>query len=215
MYKQKIKTNQNKGVKMETKNENANVLAQIQSEIIARKDQINNYAGFKYRTAEGILAEVKPVVNKYGFYIKLSDEIKQIGGSLFLESRAELLDNSGQVIISSTAAALHEEARKGMSPAQLSGATSSYARKYALCGLFGIDDAEQDIDALATHGQNNQSQQAYSVVSDEQAQILQEMIDAAGVDIKRFLAAYKCNSLSTFNAAYYDDAIAKLKTKLG
>lgn len=200
---------------METNNENANVLAQIQREIIARKDQINNYAGFKYRTAEGILAEVKPVVNKYGFYIKLSDEIKQIGGSLFLESRAELLDNSGQVIISSTAAALHEEARKGMSPAQLSGATSSYARKYALCGLFGIDDAEQDIDALATHGQNNQSQQAYSVVSDEQAQILQEMIDAAGVDIKRFLAAYKCNSLSTFNAAYYDDAIAKLKTKLG
>ena len=200
---------------MGTKNENANVLAQIQSEIIARKDQVNNYAGFKYRTAEGILAEVKPVVNKYGFYIKLSDEIKQIGSSLFLESRAELLDNNGLAIISSSAVALHEEARKGMSPAQLSGATSSYARKYALCGLFGIDDAAQDIDALATHGQHNQSQQGYSVVSDEQAQILQDMIDATGVDIKRFLAAYKCNSLSTFNAAYYDDAIAKLKTKLG
>ena len=211
---------------METKNENANVLAQIQSEIIARKDQINNYAGFKYRTAEGILAEVKSVVNKYGFYIKLSDEICVLADEvskieLFLESRAELLDNSGQVIISSTAAALHEEARKGMSPAQLSGATSSYARKYALCGLFGIDDAEQDLDALATHGnnkqaqQNNQRQQAYSVVTAEQAQILQEMIDAAGVDIQRFLAAYQCNSLGSFNAAYYDDAIAKLKTKLG
>ena len=200
---------------MKTKNENANVLAQIQSEIIARKDQINNYAGFKYRTAEGILAEVKPVVNKYGFYIKLSDEIKQIGSSLFLETKAELLDNSGQVVISSSAVALHEEARKGMSPAQLSGATSSYARKYALCGLFGIDDAEQDIDALATHGQNNQRQQAYSVVTAEQAQILQEMIDAAGVDIQRFLSAYQCNSLGSFNAAYYDDAIAKLKTKLG
>ena len=209
---------------METKNENANVLAQIQSEIIARKDQINNYAGFKYRTAEGILAEVKPVVNKYGFYIKLSDEIKQIGGSLFLETKAELLDNSGQVVISSSAVALHEEARKGMSPAQLSGATSSYARKYALCGLFGIDDSEQDLDALATHKknnnnkqaqQNNQRQQGYSVVTAEQAQILQEMIDAAGVDIKRFLSAYKCNSLGSFNAAYYDDAIAKLKTKLG
>lgn len=209
---------------METKNENANVLAQIQSEIIARKDQINNYAGFKYRTAEGILAEVKPVVNKYGFYIKLSDEIKQIGGSLFLETKAELLDNSGQVVISSSAVALHEEARKGMSPAQLSGATSSYARKYALCGLFGIDDSEQDLDALATHKknnnnkqaqQNNQRQQGYSVVTAEQAQILQEMIDAAGVDIKRFLSAYQCNSLGSFNAAYYDDAIAKLKTKLG
>ena len=209
---------------MEIKNENTNVLAQIQSEIIARKDQINNYAGFKYRTAEGILAEVKPVVNKYGFYIKLSDEIKQIGGSLFLETKAELLDNSGQVVISSSAVALHEEARKGMSPAQLSGATSSYARKYALCGLFGIDDAEQDLDALAAHGKNNnnkqvqknnQRQQAYSVVTAEQAQILQELIDAAGVDIQRFLAAYQCNSLGSFNAAYYDDAIAKLKTKLG
>lgn len=208
---------------METKNENANVLAQIQSEIIARKDQVNNYAGFKYRTTEGILAEVKPVVNKYGFYIKLSDEIKQIGSSLFLETKAELLDNSGQVVISSSAVALHEEARKGMSPAQLSGATSSYARKYALCGLFGIDDAEQDLEALATHGknnnkqaqQNNQRQQAYSVVTAEQAHILQELIDAAGVDIQRFLSAYQCNSLGSFNAAYYDDAIAKLKTKLG
>ena len=208
---------------METKNENANVLAQIQSEIVAHKDQINNYAGFKYRTAEGILADIKPVVNKYGFYIKLSDEIKQIGSSLFLESRAELLDNSGQVAISSSAVVLHEEARKGMSSAQLSGATSSYARKYALCGLFGIDDAEKDLDALATHGKNNnkqaqknnQRQQAYSVVTAEQAQILQELIDAAGVDIQRFLAAYQCNSLGSFNAAYYDDAIAKLKTKLG
>ena len=199
---------------METNNETAKIIA-LQSEIVARKDCFNNFGKYKYRTAEGILAEVKPVINKYGFYIKLSDEIKQIGSSLFLESRAELLDNSGQVIISSTAAALHEEARKGMSPAQLSGATSSYARKYALCGLFGIDDAEQDIDALTTHGQNNQRQQAYSVVTAEQAQILQEMIDAAGVDIKRFLSAYKCNSLGSFNAAYYDDAIAKLKTKLG
>ena len=121
----------------------------------------------------------------------------------------------GEVVLSSTACAVHANEKKGMDLAQLSGATSSYARKYALCGLFGIDDAEQDIDALATHGQNNQSQQAYSVVSDEQAQILQEMINAAGVDIKRFLSAYKCNSLSNFNVAYYDDAIAKLKAKLG
>ena len=200
---------------METKNENANVLAQIQSEIIARKDQINNYAGFKYRTAEGILADVKPVANKYGFYIKLSDNLELLGQHLVLKATAELLNAQGVVVLTSTACALHAGEKKGMDLAQLSGATSSYARKYALCGLFGIDDAEQDIDALATHGQHNQSQQGYSVVSDEQAQILQEMIDAAGVDIKRFLSAYKCNSLSTFNAAYYDDAIAKLKTKLG
>lgn len=199
---------------METNNETAKIIA-LQSEIVARKDCFNNFGKYKYRTAEGILADVKPVANKYGFYVKLSDTMEFLGQHLVLKATAELLNEQGIVVLSSTACALHAPEKKGMDLAQLSGATSSYARKYALCGLFGIDDAEQDIDALATHGQHNQSQQAYSVVSDEQAQILQEMIDAAGVDIKRFLAAYKCNSLSTFNAAYYDDAIAKLKTKLG
>lgn len=202
---------------METNNETAKIIA-LQSEIIARKDCFNNFGKYKYRTAEGILADVKPVANKYGFYIKLSDNLELLGQHLVLKATAELLNAQGVVVLTSTACALHAPEKKGMDLAQLSGATSSYARKYALCGLFGIDDAGQDLDALAAHGQNNQkqqSQQAYSVVSDEQAQILQEMIDAAGVDIKRFLSAYKCNSLSTFNAAYYDDAIAKLKTKLG
>ena len=199
---------------METNNETAKIIA-LQSEIVARKDCFNNFGKYKYRTAEGILADVKPVANKYGFYIKLSDNLELLGQHLVLKATAELLNAQGQVVLSSTACALHANEKKGLDLAQLSGATSSYARKYALCGLFGIDDAEQDIDALATHGQNNQSQQAYNVISDEQFQILQEMIDAAGVDIKRFLSAYKCNSLSTFNAAYYDDAIAKLKTKLG
>ena len=199
---------------METNNETAKIIA-LQSEIVARKDCFNNFGKYKYRTAEGILADVKPVANKYGFYIKLSDDLELLGQHLVLKATAELLNAQGQVVLSSTACALHAGEKKGMDLAQLSGATSSYARKYALCGLFGIDDAEQDIDALATHGQHNQSQQGYSVVSDEQAQILQEMIDAAGVDIKRFLSAYKCNSLGSFNAAYYDDAIAKLKTKLG
>ena len=199
---------------METNNETAKIIA-LQSEIVARKDCFNNFGKYKYRTAEGILADVKPVANKYGFYIKLSDDLELLGQHLVLKATAELLNAQGQVVLSSTACALHAGEKKGMDLAQLSGATSSYARKYALCGLFGIDDAEQDIDALATHGQHNQSQQVYSVVTAEQAQILQEMIDAAGVDIKRFLSAYKCNSLGTFNAAYYDDAIAKLKTKLG
>ena len=208
---------------METNNETAKIIA-LQSEIVARKDCFNNFGKYKYRTAEGILADVKPVANKYGFYIKLSDDLELLGQHLVLKATAELLNAQGQVVLSSTACALHAGEKKGMDLAQLSGATSSYARKYALCGLFGIDDAEQDLDALATHGKNNnnkqaqqnsQRQQAYSVVTAEQAQILQELIDAAGVDIQRFLAAYQCNSLGSFNAAYYDDAIAKLKTKLG
>ena len=208
---------------MET-NSNITKIIALQSEIVARKDCFNNFGKYKYRTAEGILADVKPVANKYGFYIKLSDNMEFLGQHLVLKATAELLNENGEVVLSSTACAVHANEKKGMDLAQLSGATSSYARKYALCGLFGIDDAEQDLDALATHKknnnnkqsqQNNQRQQWYSVVTAEQAQILQEMIDAAGVDIKRFLAAYQCNSLGSFNAAYYDDAIAKLKTKLG
>ena len=208
---------------MET-NSNITKIIALQSEIVARKDCFNNFGKYKYRTAEGILADVKPVANKYGFYVKLSDTMEFLGQHLVLKATAELLNEQGEVVLFSTACAVHANEKKGMDLAQLSGATSSYARKYALCGLFGIDDAEQDLDALATHGKNNnnkqaqqnsQRQQAYSVVTAEQAQILQELIDAAGVDIQRFLAAYQCNSLSTFNAAYYDDAIAKLKTKLG
>lgn len=208
---------------MET-NSNITKIIALQSEIVARKDCFNNFGKYKYRTAEGILADVKPVANKYGFYIKLSDNMEFLGQHLVLKATAELLNEKGEVVLSSTACAVHANEKKGMDLAQLSGATSSYARKYALCGLFGIDDAEQDLDALATHEknnnnkqaqQNNQRQQGYSVVTAEQAQILQEMIDVAGVDIKRFLSAYQCNSLGSFNAAYYDDAIAKLKTKLG
>lgn len=196
--------------------ETAKIIA-LQSEIVARKDCFNNFGKYKYRTAEGILADVKPVANKYGFYIKLSDNLELLGQHLVLKATAELLNEQGEIVLTSTACALHAPEKKGMDLAQLSGATSSYARKYALCGLFGIDDSEQDIDALATHGQaqNNQAQAQITPITAEQQKELYELITASNTDIARFCAAYKCNDLAHFNSFYFDDAIFKLKAKLG
>lgn len=106
---------------METNNETAKIIA-LQSEIIARKDCFNNFGKYKYRTAEGILADVKPVANKYGFYIKLSDNLELLGQHLVLKATAELLNAQGVVVLSSTACALHanEKKRNGYSPAKRS-----------------------------------------------------------------------------------------------
>lgn len=199
---------------METKTETAKIIA-LQSEIVARKDCFNNFGKYKYRTAEGILADAKPVANKYGFYIKLSDNLELLGSHLVLKATAELLNEQGEVVLTSTACALHANEKKGMDLAQLSGATSSYARKYALCGLFGIDDSEQDIDALATHGHEVKAQsQNYSKINAEQLNMLREYITATNTDESRFLNAYKCDNLANFNASYFEDAITKLQSKL-
>lgn len=199
---------------MATKTETAKIVA-LQSEIVARKDCFNNFGKYKYRTAEGILADVKPVANKYGFYIKLSDNLELLGSHLVLKATAELLNEQGEIVLTSTACALHANEKKGMDLAQLSGATSSYARKYALCGLFGIDDAEQDIDALATHGHEVKAQsQNYSKINAEQLNTLREYITATNTDESRFLNAYKCDNLANFNANYFEDAITKLQSKL-
>lgn len=201
---------------MATKTETAKIIA-LQSEIVARKDCFNNFGKYKYRTAEGILADVKPVANKHGFYIKLSDNLELLGSHLVLKATAELLNEQGEVVLSSIGCALHALEKKGMDLAQLSGATSSYARKYALCGLFGIDDSEQDINALATHGQERPAQrpaQNYAKIDAEQLDTLRELIKASNTDINRFLSAYRCDNLVDFNSAFFNDAVAKLKAKL-
>ena len=96
---------------MET-NSNITKIIALQSEIVARKDCFNNFGKYKYRTAEGILADVKPVANKYGFYVKLSDTMEFLGQHLVLKATAELLNVQGQVVLSSTVCALHAGDKK-------------------------------------------------------------------------------------------------------
>ena len=118
----------------------------IQQQLKAPKSQRNSYGGYNYRSAEDILEAVKPLLE--GITLTLNDEVVLIGDRYYIKATAILSD--GEDEITATAFAREEKEQKGMSSGQLTGATSSYARKYCLNGLFCIDDAKDlDSDAYA------------------------------------------------------------------
>lgn len=124
-------------------------LIKIQSELKAPKNQTNAFGKYKYRSCEDILEAVKPLLLKYNCQLLISDSIKEAAGIIFCESRIVFTDGLENYYV--TACAGIEPNRKGMDIAQSFGASSSYARKYALNGLFLIDDTK-DADATNTHG---------------------------------------------------------------
>lgn len=130
-------------------------LLAIQQALKAPKDQTNNFGHYNYRSCEGILEAVKPLLKEQKLVILLSDNMKEIGGRVYVESSATLVDTEMSETITVTAYAREEEVKKGMDASQVTGATSSYARKYALNGLFAIDDNK---DSDATNNGDNSPQ---------------------------------------------------------
>jgi len=124
-------------------------LVNIQAELKAPKNQTNSFGKYKYRSAEDIIEAVKPILNKYATALIISDEVVQIGDRVYIKATATLLDNTDNHI-SVSGWAREEEVKKGMDAAQITGSASSYARKYALNGLFAIDDTK-DADATNDH----------------------------------------------------------------
>lgn len=131
-----------------------NPLAEIQAKLKAPKGQFNSFGKYHYRSAEDILEAVKKVVNPMGFAITLTDDLIFAEGRWYIKSVAELTD--GKQTFSSIGLAREEETKKGMDGSQITGAASSYARKYALNGLFAIDDTK-DSDATNDHGKSHES----------------------------------------------------------
>lgn len=123
-------------------------LKKIQQELKAPKNLTNKFGGYKYRSAEGILEAVKPLLGKNNCVLTISDDVVMVGDRIYIKAIATLTNKAG-ASISATAFAREEEAKRGMDAAQLTGSCSSYARKYALNGLFCIDDTK-DADALNT-----------------------------------------------------------------
>lgn len=120
-------------------------LAKIQRGLKAPKDQ-QGY-GFMYRKASDILQAVKPLLKEDNLTILLNDRVEEIGGKYFLVADAGLYADDGKEIAKTSAFAVMDS-HKGMSAEQATGAASSYARKYALCGLLAIDDSSNDPDGL-------------------------------------------------------------------
>lgn len=121
-------------------------LLEIQSELKAPKNQHNDFGNYYYRSCEDILEAVKPLCKKHGCVLTLTDTVKQIGDRYYIEATAILFDVETAEMISSTASAREPQTKKGSDESQITGAASSYARKYALNGLFDIDDTK-DADA--------------------------------------------------------------------
>lgn len=129
-------------------------LVKIQAELKAPKGQVNKFGNYKYRSAEDIIEAVKPICHKYGYSLTIHDEIVMVGDRIYVKSTAEInkIDAEYNIVDSwcSFGWAREEEVKKGMDAAQITGSASSYARKYALNGLFAIDDTK-DADATNEH----------------------------------------------------------------
>jgi hypothetical protein len=125
-------------------------LLAVQSELKAPKGQFNSFGKYKYRSCEDILEAVKPLLVKHNLTLTISDKIEEYGGRVYIMSTVTVFDHDGNAH-SVNAYAREEDSKKGMDASQVTGATSSYARKYALNGMFLIDDTK-DSDATNTHG---------------------------------------------------------------
>lgn len=132
-------------------------LIAIQSELKAPKSQFNKFGGYKYRKAEDILEAVKPLLNKQKCTLTITDDIVMVGNRIYVKATATIKNEKGE-FETTTGWAREEETKKGMDGSQITGASSSYARKYALNGLFAIDDnADSD---TTNDGQQQTQQQA-------------------------------------------------------
>lgn len=167
------------------------MLAKIQSLVKAPKGQFNKFGNYKYRSCEDIVEAVKLVINPLGFYLTLMDEIVLIGNRVYVKATATLSNN--EQTYTATAYAREEETKKGMDGAQVTGAASSYARKYALNGLFAIDDTK-DADATNTH----------DTPTNDEKSILSNLLAYTDLSDKEFNAALKaineCSDYKTYQS---------------
>ena len=144
-------------------------LSNVQTELKAPKNQFNAFGKYKYRSCEDILEAVKPLLAKNKLTMIISDEIEHIGERFYVKATIELFDvETGETIITSKLAR-EEETKKGMDASQLTGSTSSYATKYALNGLFLIDDTK-DADTTNNHGNDQKNENKDTNKSDKPTQ---------------------------------------------
>lgn len=148
-------------------------LSNIQVELKAPKNLYNSFGRYKYRNAESILEAAKPLCAKHGCTLTVSDEVILIGSRYYIKATATVQDKDGNAA-STTALAREDETKKGMDGAQITGTASSYARKYALNGLFCIDDTK-DPDTNEYHNQTTEDPQEVTASPEVTTQVVKDM----------------------------------------
>ena len=168
-------------------------LAAVQAALKAPKGQYNAFGKYKYRSCEDIVESVKPLLKQNGLLLTLSDEIGLIGDRFYVKATAAVIDVKDGTKITVTALAREEESKKGMDGSQVTGASSSYARKYALNGMFAIDDTK-DSDSTNTHGQEQEApKQETPKEKQTPRKRLISRLNELGIDVNAYAAANNLN----------------------
>lgn len=211
-------------------------LSEIQAELKAPKNQRNNFGGYDYRSCEDILEAVKPLCKAHNVVLNISDEIVMVGERYYVRATATLIDLDDQkgdaiATIENVAYAREEENKKGMDASQVTGATSSYARKYALNGLFCIDDTK-DADTDAYQKQNKvdnkttskpayenrtqkpQTQQTPKLISDAQRKRLFAISNGNNEVVKRVLERYKYEKTEQIKMSDYEQICNEIEAEI-
>ncbi len=184
--------------------EKVSVLQQIQSKLKAPKNQYNSFGKFHYRNQEDILEALKPILAEHGYSLLIGDKILQVGERIYVAADVVLLDVEMKQIATTSAYAREPDSKKGMDASQVTAATSSYARKTALTGMFLCDDTK-DADALPPTENG--------FITEEQASQIRGYLELYKADKKRFLEYMDAPSVQEIPAKSYQKAMSALEAK--
>lgn len=196
-------------------------LTQIQVKLKAPKNLRNTFGNYNYRNCESILEAVKPYLDEYKACLTIEDDIQIVGDRFYVKAIATLFDNESDDTISNCAYARESLDKKGMDSSQVTGATSSYARKYALNGLFLLDDtADAETNEYKTESDNRAKKQAKEkskeimkdlttpkTIAKEDASNLEDMCILDGIRVGYILESYKIKSLMELTQEQYQQVI--------
>jgi len=192
-------------------------LLNIQTELKAPKGQKNKFGNYMYRSCEDILEAVKPLLKENKVTLQLTDKMEFLGNRYYIKATAILVDvedtKSGEIAcIENAAYARESETKKGMDDSQITGTASSYARKYALNGLFCIDDTK-DAD---TNEYKNQQQNSEKVIDNKMVESLNQAISNANIQedvVKLILSQYGYNNTTEIKIKDYMNIVNDFKAK--
>lgn len=197
-------------------------LSAIQQDMKAPKNLYNTFGGYNYRNAEGILEAFKPYEKKHKVALVVSDLMQEVGGRVYVTATATLLDTESEETIQTTASAREQAAKKGMDEAQITGAASSYARKYALNGLFLLDDTkdpdtdeariEREVRAERdAHNAAKEAEIANKTIGAAKAKSLEAELSKKGVAVDAIYRGYGVTRLADLTEAQHASVIRRLE----
>ena len=183
----------------------AEKLIRIQTELKAPKNLYNNFGKYKYRNAEGICEAVKPFLKENGCVLLLTDEIVAVGERIYVKATAQIIDSETEESYRISAFAREPESKKGMDDSQITGTASSYARKYALNGLFLLDDTK-DADTEEYHSET--IGRTDGTAKKAKVNMIQKRITADKVNSETFCKMYKVSKVEEMTETQLDNALA-------